>query len=261
VQRRLLLLRSPLIPLGILVSRYLRASGLQSVQPTDYQEQAIRLNELAGNIHSVEDARALVDFVVELFQKQLPPAFVSSSSLSDKVARAEFAAVSSPQHLIPESRVAELWNTYVQTIQAPQESQVTVAEIHNLRDALFTGARLSWMQGRRAIWAVPTIYSTQDNGSMASGCRAIECIRIFWDLANIPANLAAARVRISQGVLNSELLGPDHKDSSAATQHSYVVSGTMPRNLIQVATREYVTKNGMRALIKAMHAMLDRAIA
>jgi hypothetical protein len=105
------------------------------------------------------------------------------------------------------------------------------------------------------------IYSTQDNGSMASGCRAIECIRIFWDLANIPANLAAARVRISQGVLNSQLLGPEHKDSSAATQHSYVVSGTMPRNLIQVATREYVTKNGMGALIKAMHAMLDRAIA
>jgi hypothetical protein len=79
VQRRLLILRSPLIPLGILVSRYLRASGLQSVQPTDYREQAIRLNELAGNIHSVEDARALVDFVVELFQKQLPPALSAAA--------------------------------------------------------------------------------------------------------------------------------------------------------------------------------------
>jgi hypothetical protein len=260
VQRRSLLLLAPIVPLGMFVSRYLRASGFQPMQPADYREQAIRLSQLAANIHSVTDARSLVDFVVDLFPDELLPAAVSNS-LREKVAQAEFGAVSDPQNLIPEWRVAEAWNTYAQTMQAPQESQVTAAEIHNLRDAFLTAADLGWKQGRRSIWSVPTIYATQNDGTIAIGCRAIECMRIFWDLGNIPTNLFNARVRVSQGVFASDLFRQDKVDSSQATHGSYVSGEPAPRNSILIAEREYVAKKGMKAFNKVLNAMLDQALS
>jgi hypothetical protein len=259
MQRRSLLLMAPLLPLGLFVSRYLKALAPGAPPPIDYQEKAIRLSQLAAGIHTAADARLFVDFVADLFSEQLPPA-AASSGMREMVAHAEFAAVSNRQMLITEPRVAKAWNAYAQTIQAPQECHVTDAEVHNLRDAFLSTARLFWERGDRNIWSVPAIYATRADGGIDVGCRAIEAIRIFWDLANIPDNLASARVRVNQGVLISEQIRQAQERPSTTAHRSYVSGGPATRNPVEVAAREYVARNGMKAFGTALSAMLDQAL-
>lgn len=260
MQRRRLLFLAPLVPLGLFVSRHLEALRSKPQQPIDYREQAVKLNQLAAGIHTVADARMFVDFVADIFSEQLPPALASSSTRA-KVAEAEFAAVTDPHKLITEQRVAEVWNTYARTIEAPRKCQVSVAEVHNLRDAFFTTANLSWTWGMRTIWIVPAIYATRDDGVLAGGCRAIEAARIFWDLATMPGNLESARVRVSQGQLASDLFRQAQEHPPATTHRSYISEGPARRNPIEDAEREYVTRNGIRAFGRAVTTMLDQALA
>jgi hypothetical protein len=250
---------TPLISLGLVVSRYLKALAAQPQQPIDYRAQALKLNQLAAGIHSVADARMLVDFVAEIFSDKLPPDLVTSS-MRERVAEAEFAAVNTPHKLISEQGVAEAWNAYARTIGAPSDSQVSAAEIHNLRDGFLTIANLYWKRGHYIIWTVPAIYAAKDDGTLAEGCRAIEAIRIFQDLADMPDNLVAARARVSQGVLASDQFRQTEERPSSTTSGSYVSFRVTPPNPIEVAERQYVAKNGIRALVKAVNTMLNQAL-
>lgn len=260
MQRLELFLLTPFVPLGMFFSRYLKALDLKPPQPVDNQAQALRLNQLATSIHTTVDARSLVDFIAGIFSDRLLPAWIGSRT-REQLADAEFAAVSEPVKLIPEQRLAETWNTYAQTIGAPPSSQVSVAEIHNLRDSLFTSARLLWARGSRNIWAVPGIYATQADGSMATGCRAIESTRILWDLANMPDNVASARVRVSQGVLASELFSQAQERASTTPHRSYISARLGTRNPVEVAEREYVASKGTKAFSTAVQAMLNQMLA
>lgn len=259
MKRRSLLLQTSMFPLGLFVSRYLKALAPKARLPMDYREKAERLSQLAAGIHTEADARLFVDFVADLFSDQLPPAAVSDS-MRERVAQAEFAAVSDPQRLIPELRVAEAWNTYAQTMLAPPECQVTAAEVHNLRDAFFTTARLFWEGGSRNIWSVPAIYATQSDGSLASGCRAIEATRILWDLANMPGNLASARVQVNQGVLTSDLVRQAQERPKTTTPRSYVSARVAPLNPVAIAEQRFIAKNGAKTFGKALSVMLDHAL-
>jgi hypothetical protein len=259
MQRRRLLFLTSLAPLALLTSRRLKAFNLESEQPIDYREKADRLNQLAAGIHTVADARLLVDFVANLFSKELPPSAINNN-MRAKVAEAEFAAATDSQRLIPEQRVAEAWNAYALTIGTPPERQVTVAEIHNVRDAFFATANLSWTRGGRNIWAVPAIYATE-KGELAGGCRAIEAARILWDLANMPGNLESARVRVSHGLLFSDTLRETEARSVGTTQaRGFISAGPGRRNPVEDAERDYVTRKGMRAFRKAVVTMLDQTL-
>jgi hypothetical protein len=260
MQRRSLLLLTPLLPLSFFVSRYFKVWTSTLRQPIDYREQAQRLNQLASGIQTPADARTFVDFLANIFSEQLPPSSVSST-MREKVAQAEFASVSNPQKLIPEWRVVEAWNIYAQTIQAPRECQVTDAEVHNLRDAFLTTARLSWERGSRNIWSVPAIYATRADGGIAAGCRAIEAIRVFWDLANMPDNLASTRVRVTQGVLTSDLFRKALEHPSTMSHRGHVSIGPATLNPVEIAEREYIAKNGVKTFGKALDTMLDQALA
>ena len=258
MQRRKLLFLTSLVPLGLFVSRHGGVSEPKTQQPVDYREKAIRLNQLAAEIHTIADARMLVDFVADLFSEQLPPSAVSNS-MRAKVAEAEFDAVTDPQRLIPEQRVAEAWNTYVRTIDAPPDRQVSIAEVHNLRDAFFTTAGLIWTRGGRNIWAVPAIYATRD-GVLAGGCRAMESARILWDLASMPDNLESARVRVSQGLLASNLFRQAQDRPATTTHRSYISAGPGRRNPVEDAERDYVTRNGTRAFGRTLATLLDQTL-
>ncbi|MGA7156641.1 MAG: hypothetical protein WBY53_07340 [Acidobacteriaceae bacterium] len=264
MQRRSFLRLSSLLPFGLFASRYLKAAAPGKwrridYQAKDYKATALRLNELAGNIHSAQDAHVYVDFVASIFSDDMPRAW-GGRRMRDTVADAEFAAVSRPPKLIPEERVAEAWNRYAQTIQAPQERPVTGAEIHNLRDAFFATAALSWARGARTIWTVPAIYATKDDGTMAEGCRAIESLRILWDLANMPRNLAGARARVSQGVLVSEQLREAQKHVTTTKTRAYLTAGPGTPNLVAIAAREYVARKGARAFGKVVTSMVEQVL-
>jgi len=266
MQRRRLLLLASLAPAGLFLSRYLKGLALKPPQSIDsqeraikYREQAIHLNDLAAEVRTIADARAFVDFVVEIFSDELPPHSVSRS-LRERTAQAEFAAVTDPQKLIPEERIAAAWNTYVSTLEAPRDHHATAAEIHNLRDAFLTTASTLWARGSRNIWAAPAIYAVTEDGAIAEGCRAIESIRILWDLANQPDDLLSARVRVSKGVLLSEQFRQVQEHSSRGTSRSYVAVKMMPQNPIEAAEREYVAKHGIKAFAKVVNAMLDQTL-
>src|SRR6266704_3044990 len=99
-----------------------------------HRQAAIRMNELAAHINSEADARAFVDAVADMFADNLPPAW-ATRGIRERIARAEYEAVSNPLRQIPEQRIADVWNKYVREIGASEETLVTTAEIHSMRDA------------------------------------------------------------------------------------------------------------------------------
>jgi hypothetical protein len=190
------------------------------------------------------------------------PSAWTRSSLRNRVAQVEYSAVSDPQETIPEPRLADAWNAYVDTLQASEDQKVTPADLHNLRDSFLTSARLSWTSGSRNIWAVPSIYATLPDGGLAPGCRAVESIRVLWDLANMPDNLKAARDRVSKGLLASDLYyKPPQSPGLAATRVALVTSGIRSPYPIELAQRNYIQLNGSRAFSHAVMAMLMKTLS
>lgn len=104
---------------------------------------AIHLNALADSIHSEADARAFVDAVAQYLTDSEYASWMTWS-IRRQVAHAEYEAVSDPTRLIPEQHIVDTWNEYVREIGAPDETVITVAELHNLRDATYTISKLMW---------------------------------------------------------------------------------------------------------------------
>jgi hypothetical protein len=100
-------------------------------------QAALRINDLAARIHSQADAESIVDEIATLFENELPPIW-ATGGIRTRVAHAEYEAVSDPAKLIPEQRIADVWNEYAREIGGPDEVIVSAAEIHNMRNALFT---------------------------------------------------------------------------------------------------------------------------
>jgi hypothetical protein len=160
-----------------------------------HKQASIRINELARQIHSESDASALVSEIATLFADELPPAW-AVSGIEQRVAHAEYESVHNPAKLISEERIVDVWNWYVTKIGAPDETLVTAAEIHNLRDAKFTAAQLMWARGVQTIWSMPNVYAVGTDGKVADGCRALEAIEMIHDLDDLFQNLRAARDRL-----------------------------------------------------------------
>ena len=157
-----------------------------------HKQAAIRINDLAGRIHSEADAIALVSEIAGLFAKEMPPAW-ASSSIRQRVARAEYETVGNPTKLILEQRIVDVWNRYAKEIGAPDEAIVSVAEIHNMRDGSYTVAQLMWARGDQTIWTMPNVYALGPDGKVADGCRALEALRVIHDLDGSFQNLRGAR--------------------------------------------------------------------
>lgn len=169
-----------------------------------YRQDAIQLNDLSGSIHSDADALALVDKIAEVFADTLHAAWVTAG-IRQRLAHAEYQAVSDPVRLIPEQRVADVWNKYVREIGASYEALVSVAEIHNLRDADYATGQSLWQRRiTESIWTTPNIYAVGSDGKISDGCRAIETLRILYDLDMLFDNLRGARERVRKGILASE---------------------------------------------------------
>ncbi len=215
------------------------------VRGEEYRRQAIELNTLAGEIHSEADARKLVDAVAEMFAKELPPAW-ATAGIRRRVAHAEYEAVSDPARLISEEAVAHVWNQYVQVVGAPDEAQVTPAEIHWMRDQRFTIGKLAWArQTAQTIWTAPNVYPVGPDGKVTSGCRPLEVLRLFWDLDNVFDNMRRAREQMKTGVLTSDRLKQqlEHPTPPPKTRAVLTVA-TVMENPVQKAESRYIQERG-----------------
>jgi hypothetical protein len=259
-----------LIPLGVVFALIIGApqqvSGSTDSQATMQQhandeyerhrQAANRINHLAGRIRSESDASALVSEIAGLLEKELPPAW-ASSSIRQRVAHAEYAAVRNPAKLIPEQRVVDVWNEYAREIGAPDETIVSVAEIHNMRDGSFTGSQLMWTRGIQNIWTMPNVYALGSDGKVADGCRALEAIRVIHDLDGLFQNLRGARDRLKNGIVPSEKIkkrvgAPNPQPHSTARLEVHADT-----NPLRPAEQRYVQTHGSVAYAELLVRLFD----
>ena len=169
-----------------------------------HRQAVVQLNELAGRIHSEADALAFVEGIADIFADSLPAAW-AGPSIRQRVAHAEYEAISDPLRLIPEQRIADVWNEYVREIGAPEEAVVNAAEIHSMRDADYAIGQAWWTRGmNESIWTMPNFYATGPDGKISDGCRAIEALRVIYDLDRTFDNLRGARDRLRKGIVASD---------------------------------------------------------
>jgi hypothetical protein len=181
------------------------AEARAKYEPT--RQAAIHLNDLAGDIHSEADAQALVDAVAERLFGQEHLSWITAS-IRHRVAYAEYEAVSKPARMIPEQRIVNVWNEYVRELDAPEETLVTVAELHNLRDAMYTSSQSMWRREgiTQQFWTIPNVYAVDGDGKVASGCRAVEALKILHDMFRSFQMVQGARERVQKGVLVSDMV-------------------------------------------------------
>lgn len=219
------------------------------------RQTAIEINDLAAGIHSEADAKFLVDKIADVFADNLPPSWMTSG-IRQRLAHAEYEAVSDSSRLIPEQRIADVWNEYIREIGASDEALVTISELHNLRDADFASAQYLWSRGQ-SIWTVSTIYALGADGKVAEGARPIEALRIFYDLDMMFDNLRAARERIRKGVLVSDEIRKRLENPPATLKATARLEMRAVNNPVWPAEHRYVLRHGPFVLNGFMEKLFD----
>ena len=222
---------------------------------------ATAINDLAGHIQSLDDARKLVDLVAAEFSKELPPKWVTHS-LRERIARAEYESAADPGALIPEEHVADAWNDFAEKIGAPQETLVNAAEIHYLRDAQYVSASLVWVRYEQDIWTIPGVFALGPDGKVASGSRALEAIRLLWLLGNNMDDFSGVHAAAQKGVLLSDRLRqPQKPPAPGQEQRSYATFHLAPPKPVEQAAARYVHEHGVFALDRAIVSLLKNLLA
>jgi hypothetical protein len=251
----------------------LAAPGSQSTSTTDdptsmkqrasltyerHREAAIQINELAGRIRSEADAQSLVDGITGVLADALPTTW-ASANVRQRVARAEYLATSEPAQRIPEQRVADIWNEYVQSIGAPEEALVTVVEIHTMRDGAYAVSQRMWTHGHnQTIWTMPNIFAVDATGEIAEGCRGVEALRIIYDLDMMFGNLRSARKRIREGVvLSEEIKKGDQENGTSPKGTARVVVGSSD-NPMRPAEYNHIRQYGAESFGLVLVRLFDK---
>jgi hypothetical protein len=226
-------------------------------EPT--RQRAIHINDLAGNIRSEADARAYVDAVAGELTGHRPMSW-TTRSIRHRVAHAEYQSATDSSHQIPEQRIVDVWNEYVREIDAPAETLVTVAELHNLRDAMYTSAsKLAWKpEFGQSIWTMPNIYALGADGEVASGCRALEALKVIHDMHDLFANVRSARERVQKGVLVSDLIKKREENPAPVGKAVLTVGGlhaTIGFNSVEPFAYRYQQEHGERAYQQLLHRL------
>jgi hypothetical protein len=253
---RNLLLFAALMPLSLLRAHGTAGNPQMNSAYEIHRQRAVQMNELAGKIRSPNDSRRFVDMVAETFADELPPAW-STQTIRDRVAHAEYESAIDPVRLVPEQRIADAWNKYVEEIGAPQETRVSVAEIHNLRDGQYATARFMWSRGSQSIWTIPNIYAVGPDEKLADGCRAVEALRVVWDMANQFENLRSARDRVQKGIVVSDMFKQQlEAPASRPTQSGVRIQVGVRDNPVEVAEMRYFREHGATGLSQVIERLI-----
>jgi hypothetical protein len=250
--------KSLLLALLLFLSHLCLAQPSAADAPLTYAERqqvAIRINGLAGQIHSAADASVIVSELATMFAKELPSAW-ASADIRDRIAQAEYEAVSDPAKLIPELRVSEIWNQYVREIGASGEAIVSAAEIHNMRDGNYTLAQMMWARGFQTIWTMPNVVALGPDGKVADGCRPLEALRVLHDLDSLFQNLRIARDRLQKGVVASELKKSAATPNPPARTNSQLVAKSNP-NPTAAAERRYAQEHSSATYYLLLKRLFD----
>jgi hypothetical protein len=243
------------VAIGFAIQNDSRAEA--SRKAAEHREQSIELNKLAAHIDSEADSRKLVDQLAALLKDELPPAW-ATDSVRQRLSWAEYKSATDVSSLIPEERIATVWNRYVREIGAPDEAVVTVAEIHNLRDAQHATGRMLWEQDiNRSIWTIPNIVAVGSNGKVANGCRALEAIRVIYSMDLLFENVRGARKRVQEGIVLSDELAKRAGTQSTPSQRHAILTTTSDTNPIRSAQQRYLRERGSVTLNRLLTTLFS----
>jgi hypothetical protein len=223
-----------------------------------HRQAAIRINQMAANIHTEKDARALVDAVAEELtnHKHLLWAAVK---YRHRVARAEFEAVSDPANLIPDQRIAGIWNEYVREIDAPEESLVTQEEIHRLRAGRYRMSQVMWpREYGQSIWTMPNVHAVAENGAIGEAGRPLEMLDVLNHLYTNYSELLFARERALKAPATSTVPPQPVSEGSSArvvVRSSFLTA--MPADPIRPAEARYQREHGETAYRQLLQRLFD----
>ncbi len=226
-------------------------------QRQQMRDHSIAINEVASHIQSLDDARKLVDMIAGEFPDDLPPKW-ATHSFRERIARAEYESATGA--LIPEQHIADVWNDFVEKIGAPPETMLTAAEIHYVRDAQYVSARLMWSRDHQQLWTIPGIFPPGPDGKIANGARAIEAIRLLWQLGNLTEDFPAIHAQVQKGTLLSDLIPHPEAPPKPGSVAGRVSLRTVSYPVQQAAFR-YTREHGNRAMNHALEAALKQLLA
>src|SRR5258708_16296490 len=222
-----------------------------------HRQVAIRMNELAAHISSEADARAFVDAVADMFGDSLPP-WWATGGIRERIAHAEYEAVSDPLRQVPEQRIADVWNKYVREIGASEEAIVTAAEIHSMRDATFAVGQVMWSRGmNQTAWTIPNIFAIGLDGKGAERFLAVEALRVIHDLDKLFDNLRGARERLRKGIVASDAIKKSLENTNANQKTTARLVGWTDTNPLRPAEYKYVREHGVDHLIQLVEMLFE----
>ena len=223
-------------------------------------DHAMAIDSAATSIHSLDDARRLVDLVAAEFSDALPPRWVTTS-IRENIAHAEFNSAVNPGALIPEQRIADAWNDFVKKIGAPQDTQLTAADVHYLRDAQYVTARFFWTR-QKDVWTIPGIFAAGPDRRIAQGARPLEAIRLLWLLGENEDDFAGLHAATKKGILVSDIVRQEAKSGSGQASSGYATAGIVSMTSFPVlqAALKYRRDHGRAALNDALRKLLKNLI-
>lgn len=224
------------------------------------RKEAVRIDDLAANIHSEADARKLVDAVAEQLthHKHL---FWAADRYRHRVAHAEFLAASGPSELIPQQRIVDVWNEYAREIDAPEEALITLTELQSFRAADLHFSQHNWqLDLTQSIWSAPNIYALDAGGNPADGCRALETLKIIHNMHDQFFRVQLARGQVKrEGALPDALKQPPAEASPVKVgvfKGGFLRANTTP-DPVRAAAYRYQQEHGTRAYDQLVRRLFD----
>lgn len=223
-----------------------------------YRQEAIRINDMAGSIQTEADAHRLVDAVSDMFDELLR---WLPRGVRHRVAQAEYKAATGPAHLLTEERIAGVWNEYVREIGADEEANVTANELHTLRELLYVSGKIMWSEGQnQTIWTAPNVYAVAPDGKLADGCRALEALRLFYELDSHLGNAQIAKRLVREGINATDLMRQAEERRRRGQVRYEVRAVAAPESPVGGAERRYVAERGVGAMRKLVLRLFDELL-
>ena len=222
-----------------------------------HRQAAIRINEMAANIHSEKDARALVDAIAEELTSHKHLLW-AALTYRRRVAHAEFEAVSNPANLIPDQRIADIWNEYVREIDAPAESLVTQEEVVRLRSGRYRMSKVMWPRAHgQSIWTMPNVHAVGEDGTLVAAGRPLEMLDVLNHLYNNYSEVLFARERLQKGTDTPALASQPVSAGSArlVVRSSFIAD--IAADPIRPAEARYQQEHGETAYRQLLQRLFD----
>ena len=103
---------------------------------------------------------------------------------------------------------------------------------------------------------MPNVYAVGTDGKVAEGCRAVEAIRVIYDLDQF-RNLSGARTRVRSGIVASEQAKQYVTSSNSQPQSRVRLEARVDRNPVRLAEQRYIQAHGSAAYDLLLERLFD----